>query len=231
MRKESFAENEIYHIYNRGVEKRNIFSNEKDYYRFIHNLFEFNDEAPALDAHCKPHIKSYEAEPHTSRKQLVDILIFTLMPNHFHLLVRAKDESGVPRFMHKLGTGYVMYFNQKYKRVGPLFQGKFKAIRIDRESHLMHIPHYIHMNPLDLQNVRVRGSASLSVRMQFLENYRWSSFPDYMGKKNFPSITTRDFLLDYFDGKQNYKQKTKEWIRDWKTNTEEMDEVALDNNV
>lgn len=222
MRKQQFVENEIYHIYNRGVEKRDIFLNAKDYYRFIHNLFEFNNEKPALNARYKSY-ESHEVRPREPRKLLVDIFIFTLMPNHFHLLIRQRKENGIVKFMQKLGTGYAMYFNQKYERVGSLFQGKFKAAHINQESYLMHIPHYIHTNPLGLAS---RGSTSFS--LDFLEQYRWSSFPDYVGIKNFPSVTSRRFLLDYFDGKEKYKQKTKEWIRDWKENKEKVKEAALD---
>jgi putative transposase len=156
MKKPQFIEDNIYHIYNRGVEKRNIFLDDEDYFRFIHNLYEFNDESPVVNVkyyfntekmNGKPPHVNKERKP---RKLLVDLLLFTLMPNHFHFLVRQKEKNGIVKFMQKLGTGYTMYFNQKQKRVGGLFQGRFKAINIDREVHFIHLPHYIHTNPLSL---------------------------------------------------------------------------------
>ena len=103
--------------------------------------------------------------------------------------------------MQKLGTGYTNYFHKKYGRVGSLFQGRFKAVLLDRESHLIHLPYYIHTNPLDLN---YRSSTSI----EFLEGYRWSSFLDYIGKRNFPSVTERGFILNMFGGHQKYREFT-----------------------
>lgn len=214
MSKPQFVENKIYHIYNRGVEKREIFTEEKDYFRFIHDLFEFNDEDSALNIgyYFNPksteiefqHLKSQEKKP---RKLLVEIMIFTLMPNHFHLLLRQKKENGIVKFMQKLGTGYTMYFNQKYERVGSLFQGRFKAALINKEAHFIHLPFYLHTNPLTLN---YGGSTSID----FLSKYRWSSYLDYIGNKNFPSLTSRNFILEFFEGEEKYKQATEKWLKE-----------------
>src|SRR3989344_6026710 len=123
MKKPQFTTDAFYHIYNRGVEKRKIFLDKDDHFRFIHDLFEFNDEAYALNIYYKlPSLTSYEVQPRkmSKRKLLVEIIAFCLMPNHFHLLLRQNADSGIVRFMQKLGTGYTMYFNQKYQRVGGL---------------------------------------------------------------------------------------------------------------
>jgi len=229
MQKPKFVEDQIYHIYNRGVEKRDIFLEDKDYFRFIHNLFEFNNEHPVpnLNYYFNPKTMNVEAryfkkgkEP---RKLLIEILVFTLMPNHFHLLLRQKQENGIVKFMQKLGTGYTNYFNKKYDRVGGLFQGRFKAALVSKEVHFIHLPHYIHTNPLDLN---YRSSTSID----FLTNYRWSSFPDYIGKKNFPSITRRDFLLDIFGGEEGYKKHTKGRLKGTDRNRilKEIEDVALE---
>ncbi len=221
MKRPQFAENQIYHIYNRGVEKRKTFLQEKDYLRFTHDLFELNDESPAQNVlyHFNANTKSMEVEPQYIRKRereprklLVEILVFTLMPNHFHLMVRQKRKNGIVKFMQKLGTGYAMYFNKKYERVGPLFQGRFKAVRVENEAHFLHLPHYIHTNPLELI---YGGSTSINWKrgMKYLENYRWSSFPDYIGKKNFPSVTSRDFLLEFLGGPKEYLKETERLLK------------------
>ena len=219
MKKPQFANNQIYHIYNRGVEKRKIFLDDKDYFRFIHDLFEFNDLNPAINLFYYFNSQSIEVEHHyfkkeqKSRKLLVEILAFVLMPNHFHLLLRQKREGGIIKFMQKLG-GYTMYFNQKYERVGPLFQGRFKAILIKDHSHLIHLPYYIHLNPIELAFPdwpNHQGSTSLIIN--FLEKYRWSSWLDYVGIKNFPSVTSREFLADIFGGPEKHKKETIKWLK------------------
>lgn len=236
MQKPPFLENQIYHIYNRGVEKRNIFLDDRDYFRFLHDLFEFNDENSVFNVAYyfnsgSKEIKSQgpkkEKKP---RKLLVEILIFTLMPNHFHLLLKQKRENGIVKFMQKLGTGYTNYFNKKYERVGGLFQGRFKAVLISEEAHFIHLPFYIHTNPLDL----IYGS-STSIdwreRMKFLENYRWSSYLDYIGKKNFPSLTSREFLLEFWGGEKEYLKETEKWLREREQNIEKIKETTFEQSM
>jgi len=232
MLKPQFVEDEIYHIYNRGVEKRNIFLNDEDYLRFIHDLFEFNNKTKTQTSNTRfslrypSQIKAIhlnqclEVEPPNikKRKLLVEILVFTLMPNHFHLILKQKREGGIVKFMQKLGTGYTMYFNQKNKRVGGLFQGRFKAVLINKESHFGHLSFYIHTNPFK----KLKNSISQ------LEKYRWSSFPDYIGKKNFPSITSRELFLDFFGGEKKYLEQTKQWIKERKNNFEKIKEIAFE---
>lgn len=221
----------IYHVYNRGVEKRNIFSDDKDYLRFIHDLFEFNDKNPAINLAYYVGKQSKEVgllkidrEP---RKLLVELIAFCLMPNHFHLLVRQREENGLTEFMRKIGTGYTNYFNKKYDRVGGLFQGRFKAVLVNREEYLIHLPFYIHTNPLDI----IYGSSTSidwDKKIEFLNNYRWSSYLDYIGRKNFPSVTSRNFLLEFFGGEEEYKKATEKWVKERDENIEKIREVILD---
>ena len=233
MQKPQFVENQIYHIYNRGVEKRDIFLDDKDYLRFIHDLFEFNDRDSAFNVAYHFNSKSKEVKSQylekerKPRKLLVEILLFTLMPNHFHLLLKQKQENGIVKFMQKLGTGYTNYFNKKYDRVGGLFQGRFKAVLINEEAHFIHIPFYFHTNPIDL----IYGSStSIDWRgqIEFLENYRWSSFLDYIGKKNFPSVTSRKFLLEFWGGEKEYRKETEKWLRERDKNIDKIKEITLE---
>lgn len=223
MKNPEFVEGQIYHIYNRGVEKRKIFLDDSDYFRFIHNLFEFNDTEPALNLYYKlPHYQSYEVSlrkikaERKPRELLVEILIFSLMPNHFHLLVKQKLKNGITNFMRKLGTGYTNYFNKKYNRVGVLFQSAFKAVLINQDSHFIHLPFYIHSNALDLIAPEWREKEIKNVKkaISFLENYRWSSYLDYAGKANFPSVTQREMFLKYYNGPENYKKSMQQWLKE-----------------
>jgi len=212
MQRPQFVTNEIYHIYNRGVEKRTIFLSGRDYQRFIRSMEIFNDISPATNLH-RPCLKS----DFKQRKPLVEILCFCLMPNHYHLLLRQLVDGGITEFMRKIGTGYTNYFNLKNNRVGPLLQGKFKAVHLEKEAHLLYLPHYIHLNPLDLSMPEWREKKIRNVEgaLKFLESYNWSSYPDYIGKKKFSSVITPDFIFaNYGHGasKIRYKQEIKEWL-------------------
>lgn len=236
MRKTKFEEEEVYHIYNRGVEKRNIFMDDNDRFRFIHDLFEFNDDQPAINLYYKkPFLQSHETKSHKlerrERDVVVEILAFVLMPNHFHLLLRQRKEKGIAKFMHKLGLGYTTYFNQKYQRTGALFQGTYKAILVEREAHFIHLPYYLHMNPFALKfpNWREGEVDDRDVAMQFLENYRWSSYPDYIGKHNFPSVTSRGFLQSCFGGPEEHKKNMLNWLQE--TDSEAISGLSLEYNA
>lgn len=225
-----FATGEIYHIYNRGVEKRSIVQNDKDRFRFIHDMFEFNDKAPTLNAGYHHTTKT---TPRRARKLLVEIFCFCIMPNHYHFLIKQKIDNGITLFMRKFGTGYTNYFNKKYQRVGPLFQGKFKAVLVKQEPHLLYLPHYIHLNPLDLIMPKWRTQQVQNTRkaLAFLESYRWSSYLDYINIRNFPSLTNRDLMLKYYDFKvrsaTSYHDELKEWLHD--ITLAPIDDVIIEN--
>lgn len=211
---------ELFHVLNRGVDKRKIFMDDKDYFRFIHDLYEFNDQDPVISNFYhfqKSHvIARREGETERKiRKLLVDIHVFCLMPNHYHLLVSSRVENGISRFMKKLNMGYARYFNEKYERTGALFEGRFKSVPIKNESHFTHIPYYIHLNPLDLitPTWRERRLDNPDKAIKFLESYRWSSYLDYIGKKNFPSVINKSFLAEVLNSSAGYKKETTEWIR------------------
>lgn len=208
MNRLKFADGEIYHIYNRGVEKRKIFLNQRDYLRFIHGMHEFNNENPATNTLYFLNKSYIEVQPRY-KDPLVEILAFVLMPNHFHILLKQKKDGGIPKFMQKLGTGYTMYFNKKNERVGCLFQGRFKSVLISHESQHIHIASYIHLNPLKLFSYRGSTSIGIEEKMEFLEGYRWSSYLDYIGKKNFPELTSRSLYLGLFDEEGGCKNEIK----------------------
>ena len=202
IKKPVFVNDNIYHIYNRGVEKRQIFMEDYDYLRFIHNLFEFNDTSPAGKY---SELRTPTVNIAKKRDILVEILCFCLMPNHYHLIIRQLKEGGIVYFMKKIGLGYAMYFNQKYERVGSLFQGRFKAILVENDRYLLHLSRYIHINPLELHDPNWAEKKSISQDgFNFLNSYRWSSYKDYTGSKNFPSITSRDFILSIIGDKSKY---------------------------
>lgn len=140
------SEGEIYHLYNRGVEKRLIFLAQADQERFTRLLYIANDEAPFK----YELIQSKSLKEIKRSKPLVAIGAYALMPNHFHLLVKEIRAGGISAFMEKLTTGYSAYFNKRNDRVGALFQGTYKAQHANSDAYLKYLFAYIHLNPVKL---------------------------------------------------------------------------------
>ncbi len=138
-RQNDFAPGEIFHCYNRGVDKRTIYEDQQDYIYFLKMLRHFNT------SEVVGNLRSLQ-----SRAQIdppVTLLAYCLLPNHYHLVLRCNDvENGLSKYMQRIGGGYTMYFNQKYQRSGSLFQGVFKAKIIDSDSYLKHILAYVSYN-------------------------------------------------------------------------------------
>jgi len=185
----SFNPNSIYHVFNRGSEKRTIFLNDRDYNNFLERV--------------KDGLKKYS----------INLLSFCLLPNHFHFLLKQKGEISIAKFMNALLLGYAKYFNTKYERVGPLFQGRFKAKMIETDEYLLQLSKYIHRNPLfDSRNL--------------LSSYFFSSYPNYIGRKIWPFIKT-EFLLSYFS-KTNPRLSYKSFVEETDVDLEPIASLIFD---
>lgn len=130
-----------YHIYCRGIEKKDIFLDDIDYDRFTQSLWVFNNKKRTR----------FNLEVNPAREILIDLVNFCLMPNHFHLLIRSKEPINISKYMQKLMTGYTMYFKKKYKKDGRVFESRYRQKYIKTERYLRHISEYIHNNPLGLK--------------------------------------------------------------------------------
>jgi putative transposase len=138
------------------------------------------------------------------------------MLNHYHLLVSEAVENGISLFMQKLNMGYAKYFNERYERSGSLWQGKYRKVHIVNDSHFLYIPFYIHLNPLDyvMPEWREGGVRNVQKALAHLAEYRWSSHLDYLGVKNFPSITRRNELQKLLGTRPAYERTIGEIISD-----------------
>lgn len=194
---------EFWHLIGRGVDKRDIVMDDSDRVRFIHDLYVFNDQNPTPN-----YILHARKDEERKRKRLVDIHAFCLMNNHYHLLVSERVEGGMALFMRKLNMGYTKYFNEKYERSGALWQGRYRKVQIRRDAHFLYIPFYIHLNPLDYTHPGWRkGSvANTHSALAVLEKYRWSSYLDYVGVRNFPSIIRQDILAGILGSRKNQEK-------------------------
>ena len=177
-RKLQFAIGEYYHVYSRGVEKRNIFHSDADRMRFIKLLFLANNTKQFVFRDVE-HLALKDIDRGDG---LVAIGAYCLMPNHFHILVKPTAENGLSVFMQKLTTGYSAYFNKKHNRVGPLFQSRFKAEHVNQDRYLKYLFAYIHLNPIKLIEPmwKEKGIHNVERAKQFLKDYRHSSYQDYV---------------------------------------------------
>jgi len=213
------ANNEIYHVIARGVGDSLIFKDKDDYYRGIFSLYEFNNTDLIEIRKQRERRKKFKAiggqTPADARDPLVEILAFCFMPNHIHLLVRQIKNKGITRFIQKIGSGYAGYFNKKYNRKGHLFQGRFKAVHIKTDEQLKIVFVYIHSNCVSLMQPKWKelGIEDLKESIKFVENYKWSSYSDYIGNKNFPSVTNRDFFIEIMGGIKGCREFMDNWLK------------------
>lgn len=210
--------NEIYHLILRGVGDTEIFREDNDYWRAIFSIYEFNTTSPIeIRIQRAKRKKAKNGEQFSdNRKLLVSILAFCFMPNHIHLLVCQKNENGITRFMRKFGAGYAAYFNKKYDRKGHLFQGRFRAGHVASDDLLKIISTYIHTNPVSLfdSKWKERGTKNIRAVIEKLKNYKWSSYPDYLGANNFPSVTDRALLDKLLGGKFGAEKAVVNWVKE-----------------
>lgn len=199
-RKTPLITNEIYHVINRGVASQPIFLHDKFYKRFLKTMLYYQN------ADVKIRFSYFLRMPEQERLQflqelkqkknfLTDIIAYCFMPNHIHLLLTQLVDNGITTFMSNFTNSYTKYVNIKTKRAGPLFQGRFKAIRIETNEQLLHVHRYIHLNPY---------SGLIVKSFDQLIEYRYSSLPEYLGKTN-SEICNKDTIVSHFQN-TSYEQ-------------------------
>ena len=208
---------DLAHICNRGVEKRKIFLSEDDYLRFVTNLLFQNNKSGKIRVRKKDPLQDVQ-EILSRRTKLVEILKWTLLPNHYHLLLYEVSEGGILEFTKRLGNAYTKYFNTKNKgRSGYLFQNSAKIIPISKNSQFLYIPIYIDLNPVDLisPNWKNRKNNNPKKILNFLKSYRWSSLRDYFQGSEFGSAINKKLFYELFDTNlKEYEKDLEGFIRD-----------------
>lgn len=211
------VENEYYHIYNRGTDKRLIFMDDFDRARFVKLLYLANRGGEAR-VFMEPIAKKSFSEIVQNIPQegpLTAFGAYCLMPNHFHLLAKETARGGISKFMHKFTTAYAMYFNTKYKRTGRLFEGAFKASRITGDNYLRYIFSYIHLNPVKLIDFdwKTEGIKDVEQARSFLGRYPHSSYFDYSGvERPEKAVLARDYFPDYFKNPRDFSATIDDWL-------------------
>jgi len=193
----NFKPQYFYHIFNRGAYKNKIFLDEKDYQTFTDILayylrFPKNQPYSYLNRPAKPY-------KNTQVTNLVTIHLTTycFLSNHFHLLLKqlpsATPSTNISNLMRRFIITYAMYFQNKYKHAGAIFQGRYKCVLVDSQEQLLYLSKYIHQNPQKLQ--------------PNLENYPYSSYPIYINKLETPAWLHPEHILKLT---KNYQQFVKQ---------------------
>lgn len=199
-RKLIFANGEIYHVYNRGVERRPVFMDKKEHQRAVDllNYYRFANLPMRYSQLLSLPPQAQKAVWQRLRKEgiyEVNIFAYCLMPNHFHLILKQTNDGGISRFLANVSNSYTKYFNTKHRRVGSLFQGPFKAVHVETDEQFLHLTRYVHLNPV----------ASFLIKLDDLESYSWSSFSEYMGE-NQTSICDTAWIQAHFATVQSYRK-------------------------
>jgi len=206
MRKVKFINDEYYHIYNRGVDKRTVFECKEDLDRFFQSMNEFNVIDPIGSIYLNSLLKSRirkekklrnSVPQNKNRKEkLVEFICYCLNPNHYHFILQQLVDNGIQKFMHKLALGYTNYFNKRYKRSGSLFQGKFKAIHVDSNEYLLHLSAYVNLN------YRVHNLEKFGDLVSKLIKSSWG---EYIGE-NRENFCDKEIILNQFGSFLDYKK-------------------------
>lgn len=192
MKHPKFANGEFYHVYNRGVDKRNIFADSYDLHRFFQSMDEFNVAEP-IGSIYEASFLDPTVTSKRKRKRLVKIIAYCLNPNHHHFILQQVRENGVSEFMKRLAGGYTWYFNNKHKRSGSLFQGTFKAKHINSNEYLLHLSAYVNLN----HRVHQLGGLTAKLTKASWDEYASNSSESFCEKK---------IILDQFSNRRDYKK-------------------------
>lgn len=214
MRKQNLKTGEYYHVYNRGVDKREIFSSVYDFERFLRGVEEFNTADPIgslYELSIKKRSKIKLGAPGANVEKLVNVMAYCLNPNHFHFILQQKQNDGISKFMLKVAGGYGWYFNNRYKRSGSLFQGRFKAILIDSNEYLLHLSAYINLNNY------VHGISNKS-------KFR-SSWDAYIKKRKDYDFLEKTVILNQFSSVGRYKDFMEKSLKIILENKEKLKEL------
>ena len=197
MRNLKFAEKEFYHIYNRGVDKRDIFLNEADLERFFKAMTLLNREKSIGS------IRDFPRDRHgvSEKERLVRIIAYCLNSNHFHFILEQIEERGIERFMHKVGMSHSKYINAKYGRNGALFQGGFGAKRIDSNEYLLHLSAYINLNSI----AHNHGHQVASLCRTSWNEYVADNYPE--------EVCEKKIILEQFKSRNEYQKFAEESLK------------------
>jgi|SRR3989344_2753627 len=206
MRRDNLAPGEYYHIFNRGNHKQSIFSDQRDWARLLFliiyfqsplNFYNIGRQISYFVKHRMFNIPN-DVETDIIKNRTIELVGFTLMPNHFHLILRELKEGGISKYMQRILNAYTKYFNTRHGKVGHLFQGPYKMVHIDDNEQLLYLSTYIHRNPRELKDWRDKE-----------DSHPWSSYQDYITKNRWNKLLENSIVMEQFKNKNKYQQFAK----------------------
>lgn len=231
MRNIIFSEGEYYHVYNRGVEKRNLFVDQEDYERFLQSMTAFNTIEPIGSLYELSFVENNHLATRSPSEPLVEISAYCLNPNHFHILLKQIAENGVSQFMKRLGGGYSWYFNNKNRRSGTLFQGPFRAKHVATNEYLLRLSAYINLN----DQVHSLGDQVAKYGKGVSSWEMYSTGGDVLDDgvlEKLPGVScSKDIILGQFSSISEYKKfalETLALIREGKETAREIGRLSFD---
>jgi putative transposase len=193
------VEGEIYHIFNRGISHQPLFTGNREYQRALNGMCFYSFSSLPLKFSYFLKLSGEKRKKIINKlsqgKKLAEMICFCLMPNHFHFLLKQTAKDGIAKFMSNFQNSFTRYFNTRHKRIGPLFQGPFKAVRIETDDQLLHLSRYIHLNPYSSYVVK---------NIKDLEKYQWSSFLEYLGKRE--GFCQKETVLSFYRELKDYQK-------------------------
>lgn len=202
MRKTIFAPGEYYHIFNRGNNKQAIFLDTRDWVRFLFSILYFQSDTPIynIGSYISYFIK--HSVFNISEKILnqilanrgIELINFSLMPNHFHATVKELKEKGISNYMQRSLNSYTKYFNTKYEISGHLFQGPFKAVHINSDEQLLYLSAYIHRNPREIKQWKNNE-----------HKFPWSTYQDYTIKNRWGAFLEQNIITEQLSFGKEYQ--------------------------
>lgn len=210
-----FTNGYYYHVLNRGVEQRDIFLDEAHYLRFLELLrFYQRDHGKRFSL-----LSSRQREDLIASQTgnlLVEVICYSLMPNHFHLFLQQVQDGGISKYMRQVSDGYSRYFNVMHHRSGHLFQGNFRAVAVESDEQAVHLSRYIHLNGT------VAGLAESP------DQSLWSSYQEYLSKKL--GLCNKQIILSQFASVADYRNFTVDYI-DFSRKLASMKHLLLDESI
>jgi putative transposase len=193
----TLANEEYYHVFNRGVARQPIFKSKYDFKYALSALSYYRFDTPMKLSNFQllsAERKQQALQNLQSGEKYVEIVAFVFMTNHFHLLLKQKKDGGISKYMSLFCNSYARYFNTKYQRGGPLFQGRFKSVHVETTEQLIHLSRYIHLNPV----------VSNMISEKEIFDYEYSSFPEYISGNY--KIVSPQVVLEQFKSSEDYKK-------------------------
>lgn len=200
-RKYPLVTGEVYHVFNRGIDRKTTFIDKREYERAVQTIDFYRFATPPVKLSRFLSMSTEDQERviknlKQSDDKLVSIISFCLMPNHYHFLLKQLVDRGIANFISQLQNSFTRYFNAKHERIGPLFLDQFKAVRIETDDQLIHVNRYIHLNPYTSYVVK---------DLESLKKYPWSSFLEYL-ENEINGICDKELVYFFFKKRSQYKK-------------------------